>query len=293
MSGSGRTGGIGGGSGAGSGSGSDAARARARHAVHGTGEPVVLVPGSGGSGTIWEHHQVAALTAAGYQAITLDHPDGPGADPLTATGLAAFVRESVESLGLPPCRLVGHSFGALAVQELLLTAPELALQAVLVATRGRPDAVGTAMARAEEERGATHLRLPPAYEAFMSLTQNLSPRTLADEAATEEWLDLFEWSALSAPSGRSSRHRTRPLTHDRLPAYRAIETPVLVIGFADDLLAPVRLGLEVARAVPGARHLELPDCGHLGFLERPAAFNEAVLDFFATRPPLPGGPRAL
>ncbi|MFD3717633.1 alpha/beta fold hydrolase [Streptomyces sp. NPDC058674] len=274
-------------------------RARARHTVHGTGEPVVLVPGGGGSGAIWEHHQVPALTAAGYRVVTLDHPDGPGPAPLSAADLAASVRESVEALGLPPCRLVGHSFGALAVQELLLAAPELAVQAVLVATRGRPDPVGAAMARAEEAAAGREVLLPPAYEAFVRLTQNLSPRTLADEAATEEWLDLFELSALAAPSGRSAgsgrhpRHRTRPLTHDRLPAYPAIGTPVLVVGFADDLLAPARLGREVADAVPGARYLELPDCGHLGFLERPAAFNEAVLGFFATRPPLPGGPRAL
>ncbi|MFG2747383.1 alpha/beta fold hydrolase [Streptomyces xanthophaeus] len=271
--------------------------ARARATVHGTGgETVVLVPGGGGSGAIWEHHQVPALTAAGYQAVTVDHPDGPGAPPLSAAELAACVRESVQALGLPPCRLIGHSFGALAVQELLLDAPQLATQAVLAATRGRPDPVGVAMHRAEQAHTGQELRLPPAYEAFVRLTQNLSPRTLADEAATEEWLDMFEVAALfalSADPDRDPRHRVRPLTRDRLPAYPAIATPVLVIGFADDLLAPARLGREVADAVPGARYLELSDCGHLGFLERPAAFNEAVLGFFTTSPPLPGGPRAL
>ncbi len=57
---------------------------------------------------------------------------------------------------------------------------------------------------------------------------------------------------------------------------------MLVVGFADDVLAPAHLGREVAAAVPGARYTELADTGHLGFLERPAAFNTLLLDFLAT-----------
>lgn len=245
-----------------------------RYAVHGVGAPVVLVAGSGGSGAIWEHHQVPALTAAGHQVITFDHRI-PAAGP-TAEELAGDVRELTDSLDLPPVPLVGHSLGALAVQELLVTDPAMATRAVLAATRGRPDPVGEALARAEQELADTELRLPAAYEAFVRLTQNLSPRTLADEGAAAEWLDLFELSALS---GGDAVHRARALTRNRLAEYAAITTPLLVVGFADDLLAPAGLGREVAEAVPGGRYLELPDCGHLGFLERPAAFNRAVLDF--------------
>jgi hypothetical protein len=68
---------------------------------------------------------------------------------------------------------------------------------VLAATRGRPDAVGDALARAEAAYAEAGSRLPPEYEAFVQLVQNLSPRTLADEGAVAERLDL----------GRAS-HRT-------------------------------------------------------------------------------------
>ena len=37
---------------------------------------------------------------------------------------------------------------------------------------------------------------------------------------------------------------------NRLPAYRGITTPVLVIGFADDVVTPPHLGREVADAMP-------------------------------------------
>jgi pimeloyl-ACP methyl ester carboxylesterase len=54
----------------------------------------------------------------------------------------------------------------------------------------------------------------------------------------------------------------------------------MVIGFADDLVLPPHLGREVADALPNGRYLQIPDTGHLGFLERPDAVNAAVLEFF-------------
>ncbi|MEU9716292.1 alpha/beta hydrolase [Streptomyces sp. NPDC047976] len=249
------------------------------YTVHGAaGPPVVLVAGAGGSGRIWEHHQVPALTAAGRRAVTFDH--GP-----TAAGpveLAGRTKELLTTLGLPGCPVVGHSLGSLAVQELLLTDPGLVGGALLAATRGRPDAVGEALARAEAATARAGTPLPPEYEAFVRLVQNLSPRTLADEGATAHWLDLFELAALT---GRPAAHRPGPPLPDRLAEYGRITVPVHVVGFADDVLAPAPLGREVARAVPGARYTELADAGHLGFLERPGAFNTVLLDFLATLAP--------
>ncbi|MFD6227578.1 alpha/beta fold hydrolase [Streptomyces sp. NPDC060232] len=244
---------------------------------------MVLVAGGGGAGRIWEHHQVPALTAAGRQAVTFDH--GPTAT-AGAAQLAAQTRELLIALDLPPCPLVGHSLGALAVQELLLTDPHLASGALLTATRGRPDAVGEALARAEAASAGAGIRLPPEYEAFVRLVQNLSPRTLADEGAAAEWLDLFELAALA---GESVAYRPGPAVVDRLADYGRIPVPVLVLGFADDVLAPAPLGREVAAAIPGARYTELPDTGHLGFLERPEAFNAVLLDFLTTLAPTDPG----
>ncbi|WP_308120067.1 alpha/beta fold hydrolase [Streptomyces bambusae] len=263
------------------------------YTLHGTGgQPVVLVAGAGGTGRIWEHHQVPALTAAGRRVVTFDHGPAPagsaacGPAPTGAAELAAVLAELLTTLELPPCPLVGHSLGALAVQELLLTDPHRASGALLTATRGRSDAVGEALARAEAAAAGAGTRLPPEYEAFVRLVQNLSPRTLADEGAAAEWLDLFEMAALT---GGSAAYRPGPPVPDRLADYGRIAVPVLVVGFADDVLAPAPLSREVAAAIPGARYAELPDTGHLGFLERPEAFNTVLLDFLATLAPTDPG----
>ncbi|MFJ1593681.1 alpha/beta fold hydrolase [Kitasatospora albolonga] len=302
------------------------------YALHGTGEPIVLVAGAGGTGRIWEHHTVPALTAAGRLVVTFDHEAADEAE------LASTVIELLTYLELTSCPLVGHSLGALAVQELLLTDPRPAGGAVLVATRGRPDPVGEALARAEDACARAGIRLPPEYQAAVRLAQNLSPRTLADDRAVTEWLDIFELAALTGdPATRPSRHTVtedpaarpprhtvtgdpaaRPPRHtltgdpaarpprltltedpaarpprrsvrNRLAELGRITTPLLVVGFADDVLAPAPLGREVAGAVPGARYAELADTGHLGFLERPDAFHTVLLDFLATLPPTDPG----
>ena len=69
---------------------------------------------------------------------------------------------------------------------------------------------------------------------------------------------------------------------NRLPAYRGITTPTLVLGFADDVVTPPHLGREVADAIPGAKYQQIADTGHLGFLERPEMVNAAALKFFAS-----------
>jgi pimeloyl-ACP methyl ester carboxylesterase len=68
---------------------------------------------------------------------------------------------------------------------------------------------------------------------------------------------------------------------NRLSAYRRITAPVLVIGFADDVVLPPHLGQEVADALPNGSYLEIPDTGHLGFIEKPQEVNAAALKFFA------------
>jgi pimeloyl-ACP methyl ester carboxylesterase len=87
------------------------------------------------------------------------------------------------------------------------------------------------------------------------------------------------WPVKNTP-GLRCQLDVAPLTN-RLPAYANITQPVLVIGFGDDVVIPPHLSREVADAIPGARYLEIPDAGHLGFIEKPEAVNKAALEFLA------------
>ncbi|BBX04083.1 non-heme bromoperoxidase BpoC [Mycolicibacterium moriokaense] len=244
---------------------------------------MLFIAGQGGAGRTWLIHQVPAFLAAGYRVVTFDNR-GVGAtanesDFTTAT-MVADTAELIESLDLAPVRLVTVSMGSFIAQELMLARPELVRQAALMATRGRHDRAREFFRAAEQDFSDADIQLPSSYAAKLRLLEGFSPKTLNDDALVEDWIDTFTFWPIESTPGVRAQHHVAPVK-DRLQAYRAITTPVLVIGFADDLVIPPHLGAEVAAALPNGRFLEIADTGHLGFLERPDVVNAAILEFFA------------
>ncbi|MFD0424914.1 alpha/beta fold hydrolase [Streptomyces parvus] len=253
----------------------------------GDGEPVVLVNGTGATRTTWRAHQTPALVAAGYRVIA---PDNRGIPPnalppggITLEAMAADLAALIEHLALPPCRVVGFSLGASVVGELCLTRPELVAQAVLMAGRARVDTFGDAVSRAAADLYDSGAAVPVTHDAVFRALCYLSPHTLRDPRAVQDWLDVFSYSeAATGPGVRAQYDAMRDV--DQLPRYATLDVPLLCIGFADDVMIPPAAGREIADTVPGARYTEFERCGHYGHLERPAEVNAAMLEFFARRP---------
>lgn len=243
---------------------------------------MLFISGQGGVGRTWAVHQVPAFRSAGYRAITFDNR-GVGAtansDDFTTETMVADTAELIERLDAGPVRVVGVSMGSFVAQELMLARPELVTQAALLATRGRHDRARDFFREAERDFVRAGIELPPTYAAKLRLLENFSPTTLNDEQTVGDWIDTFSmWPSKMTP-GIRAQYDVAP-QQSRLPAYRSITTPVLVLGFADDLVMPPHLGEEVADALPNGQYREISDAGHLGFLEQPHAVNSAILDFF-------------
>jgi pimeloyl-ACP methyl ester carboxylesterase len=251
---------------------------------YGSGEPVVLVTGTGGRGRDWRAHQVPALLSAGYRAITIDNrgvpPSDVGPPGFTVDDMVGDTAGLIDALGIGPCRIVGFSMGGIVVQELLLAYPDIIRQAVLMATRGRTDVMRAAISTAWDELDDASVKLPPKYEAMVRASQYLSPRTLNDETRIRDWLDILEMS--QPDSAIKQAQRGLDLIDNRLEEYRKITTDCLVISFADDLIVPPLFGRELAEHIPGARHEEVAGCGHYGHLEEPEAVNDLMIGFFRT-----------
>ncbi len=187
----------------------------------------------------------------------------------------------IEKLDAAPARIVAVSMGSFIAQELMLARPELVRSAVLMATRGRHDRTRDFFRTAERELADSGVELPARIRR-----ENAAAGELLAEDAQRRRSRCATGSTCS-PCGRPSRRRACAPRLDigprdnRLPAYRSITAPVLVIGFADDVVLPPHLGREVADALPNGRYLEIPDAGHLGFIEKPQVVNAAALEFFA------------
>lgn len=250
----------------------------------GSGDPVLFIAGQGGVGRTWALHQVPAFLAAGYRAITFDNR-GVGAtahsDDFTTETMVADTAQLIKKVVGGPVRIVAVSMGSYIAQELMLTHPELVTQAALLATRGRHDRTREFFRQAEEDLARAGVQLPSTFEAKLRLLENFSPKTLNDDRLSGDWIDTFTMWPTKPTPGVRAQYDVAPRT-DRLPAYRSITTPVLVIGFADDLVMPPHLGAEVAQAIPNGHYREIADAGHLGFLERPDEVNSTILKFFGS-----------
>lgn len=248
---------------------------------HGSGERVLLVMGTAAGGRVWTMHQTPALAKAGYQAITFDNRGVPPSDvPPGRYSLTDMVEDTkgiIESLEAAPCRLVGVSLGAVIVQELAVRYPELVRGAVLLATKGRSDAARRAYGNAFRAMAEHNLAIPRPLRSVTSAFLMLSPKTLADDPAVSLWLETFELFADHDQTAAGQYWVDE--SSDRREGLRSIEAPCRVVAFSDDLVTPPHLGAEVADTIPNCDFIEIPDCGHYGYLERPDEVNSAIVEF--------------
>ncbi|MDZ4269710.1 MAG: alpha/beta hydrolase, partial [Mycobacterium sp.] len=152
--------------------------------------------------------------------------------------------------------------------------------AVLMATRGRHDRTRDFFFAGELALAESGLQLPVEFEAKVRLLESFSPKTLNDDNAVRDWIEMFTMWPQKPTPGMKTQLSIGP-KGSRLSAYQNVTTPALVIGFADDVVLPSYLGREVANAMPNGQFLEIPGTGHLGFSEKNEVVNTSILNFFA------------
>jgi pimeloyl-ACP methyl ester carboxylesterase len=249
---------------------------------HGSGQPVLLIPPAATPAGAWAMYLIPAIVAAGYRVIVAGSrgtpPSAVPSAPFRVVDLADDAACLITELRLAPCLIVGASLGAMAGQELAISRPELVRAAALLGTRCRTDFIRGRFARAYADqirRGEP----PSDLDAVMLVTQLFSSATLADDRQAADWLTLFQVFAARGLGAAMQYEAT--LIPDRTDALRQVRRPCMVVAFAEDAVTPPVLCREVAAAIPGCRYVEIEDCGHFGFLERPEPVNAALIDFFS------------
>ncbi len=110
--------------------------------------------------------------------------------------------------------------GAFIAQELMLARPDLVSQAVLMATRGRSDRTRSFFRTAEHALAEADIDLPASYDAKVRLLESFSPKTLNDDDAVRDWIDMFTTWPIKPTPGLRCQARHRP---GRQPAARSTE----------------------------------------------------------------------
>jgi pimeloyl-ACP methyl ester carboxylesterase len=68
-------------------------------------------------------------------------------------------------------------------------------------------------------------------------------------------------------------------TFDLREKLARIAVPTLLLAGSDDQVAPAAVMQRMAEKIPSAEFVLLEGCGHLGPMDQPGKFNDAVLSF--------------
>ena len=168
--------------------------------------------------------------------------------------------------------LAGMSMGGVVAQEIMVQAPDRVSHLALFNTTSRADSPAQREHRERLLRQSQHGR-------FTGISRHAFHQWVHPDHAHDA--ALYEWiAAMTRAVGREVFVRQQTAMLGRAD-YRAtlgsIRCPALVVGGADDTVTPPKLAEETATAIPDARLLILPRCGHLSPVERPEEVTAALV----------------
>jgi pimeloyl-ACP methyl ester carboxylesterase len=260
--------------------------------VHGEGEPVVLVCGTGQRADSWSVlGMIDEPIRSGYQVITFDNrgmapsacPDGPYSVEVMAQDTIALI----EHLGLSGVRLAGISLGGFITFEVAHRRPDLVRGAVCIAGLVGGSRYVQALSQARVEAIREGGRMPATLDALLSLPVTFAPTTVQNDdvigfVTSMMGSTLGQWSG----PGRRGQYEAdtdwilRPVSWQE-QALAETTVPVLVVAHEFDLFFPPSLLRWAAEQLPAGRYVDMAGCGHAG-LEDVAAHQEAAMKFFAS-----------
>lgn len=240
----------------------------------GEGEPLILIHGLGMSSALWIHQM--PIFSQQFHTVAVDlrgfgqssRPDRAGAYAIDI--LTEDIAELIRQLELERCHVLGTSMGGFIGQALALAHPNLCRSLILCHTAPRMSIPADVLARRVEALG----NMPLEKYAEIVIEQACS---------TDASQELRTWVA-GLIVRNDKRTYTRVMTEglrdfDVSAEIGKIRIPTLVITGEHDQVLPKDGGEEIARLIPGAMLVEIEGVGHLGYAEKPAEFNNAVLSF--------------
>jgi aminoacrylate hydrolase len=244
---------------------------------HGSGEPLLLVPGLGGVGATF-FKQLPELSRR-YRVIVHDHRGcGQSDRTLMRYSVEQMTHDTLrlmDALKIERAHFLGHSTGGAIGQIIATQEPRRLGKLILSSTWTHCDAFFTRLFEARHAvlkhtgpmrylRATTAVLYPPWWVA-----QN---ETLAAEQERQQ--------AASFPPVEVVLSRIEAiLRFDRRGELSRIGTPTLVTVAVDDVVTPLYFSQALAKAIPGAMLKVFEAGGHMPYQVIDAEYTRAVLDF--------------
>lgn len=233
--------------------------------------PLVFLHGVGGGHHAWEE-QVPYFGKLGYPAHAWDQPGyGHSAlvEPYDLEHVSASLALLIQKLADEPVVLVGHSMGGLIAQETYVRYPQLVKAMALCFTS--PAFAG---GNSEFTKKFIAARIDPLDhgKTMAQIAAQLIPTMGSNSKLAEQIM-----AGVPPETYRKAVHLLT--TFDRRKALGDIKVPTLLVAGSEDKTAPPSVMEKMWQKIPGSEYVLIPDCGHLGPMDRPDEFNAALLAF--------------
>ncbi len=240
----------------------------------GSGPPVVLVHGLGGSTALWK--EVDGDLARDFRVLAYELRGGgrtgvpPG--PVAFEQLVGDLHGLIEALDLGRVSLVAHSLGGTIALALAARYPNHVAAVV---------GVGAPAELPAQSREAMRARAETVESEGMGAVAETVARNGTAPAFHERPERLAAFVRLLAandPGGYAALCRV-VAGIDITDELQRIAVPVLLLGGDRDPVVPPAAREAMAARIPGAKSVEVESCGHIVPLEQPAVLLEQVRSF--------------
>jgi pimeloyl-ACP methyl ester carboxylesterase len=227
-------------------------------------EPLVLLPAMLTDAGLWRRQRDALAYLGRVEAFDL----------VGERSIAAMAGRVLD-LAPPSFALAGLSLGGMVAMEVALRAPERVTRLALLDTSAsaptdQQRAFWAELGESAREKGVR----VTTREQFLDALR--TPGRHDDAALTEEVLSLAERVGEAGLDDQLAIQGSRVDMRERL---RAIRCPTLVVRGELDALCSEEMHEEICGAIPHARYVRVPECGHLATLEQAPAIT-ALLDYW-------------
>lgn len=246
--------------------------------VDGTGEPLVMLHGLGGTSNVWTP-QMAAVGAR-FRAIRFDLP-GSGRSPcpsaaLTIGSMVEAVLRALRVLGVEAAHFAGHSMGTIVCQHVADREPAMVRSLALL---GPVHALAEAGRNGMRDRAARVRAegMPEVAEAV------IKAGTSGDTKAANPTGIGFIRELLMRQDPEGYARNCEALAGAQGADLERIRCRTLLVTGDEDAIAPPSSVRGMADRLHDARSVVLSRCGHWTTIERANEVNQALREFFFGR----------
>jgi 3-oxoadipate enol-lactonase len=240
--------------------------------IAGSGEPVIMVHGLGGTTNVWGA-QLPSL-AHKFRVIRYDL-EGSGRSPATPSlSIAGWIHDLealMDTEGAKKARIVAHSLGTLIAQHFAAAHPERVDRLALLGVNRAPS---------DDRRQALRDRAQKVRVGGLeAIVDSVIAGGLSPHARQNPLIEAFARELVLRQDAEGYARSCEAVAGAQPADLSRISCPLLLIAGEDDAVSPPQISRSLGQSLPHAEVIVLEACGHWLPIERPQEVTQALLGF--------------